>query len=153
MRTDLYIRTPEVNDALEISTFVCQVANDCLGADANVIVKTISPATVKSNLQNPNYAYVLGYVGQELAGVAAIREKKHVYHLFVAPKHHNQGIAKSLWHFLKAEAVAKGASHFTVNSSLYAVPVYQKFGFSPISEPQFKNGIRYVPMQLTVVEA
>jgi hypothetical protein len=150
MRTELQIRTPEINDAQEISAFVCQVANDCLGPDANVIVKTISPATVRSNLQNPSYAYALGYVGQELAGVAAIREKKHVYHLFVAPKHH-QGVAKSLWHFLKADAVAQGTSHFTVNSSLYAVPVYQKFGFTPICEPQLKNGIRYVPMQLSIM--
>ena len=150
MRIAIKIRPPHLSEAEAISALVCSVAHACLGQDASAFVSTLSPSTVEGNLQNPSYSFALGFVGDELAGVAAIREQKHVHHLFVAPKYHNQGIAKSLWHYLKKEAVAQGTHLFTVNSSLYAVLVYQKFGFLPISQPQLKNGIAYVPMQLMV---
>lgn len=152
MQTPLEIRTAHISDALAISELVHNVAHGCLGADAAAFVSTISPSTVESNIQNPQYLYVLGFVGNELVGVAAIRDMKHFYHLFVAPKYQYKGIAKSLWHFLKTEAVATGSSIFTVNSSLYAVAVYEKFGFSPTGGLQSRNGISFVPMQLSVVD-
>ena len=34
----------------------------------------------------------------------------------------------------------------TVNSSLYAVPVYQRLGFEADSPPQRRNGLDFVPM-------
>lgn len=151
MQTLVEIRTAHISDAPAISELVNEVAHGCLGADAAAFVSTISPSTVASNIQNPQYLYVLGFVGNELAGVAAIREMKHFYHLFVAPEYQYKGIAKSLWHYLKTEAMATGTSIFTVNSSIYAVPVYEKFGFSPTNEPQTRNGISFVPMQLSVL--
>jgi GNAT superfamily N-acetyltransferase len=151
MQIPLEIRTAHISDALAISELVHRVAHGCLGADAAAFVNTISPSKVESHIQNPHYLYVLGFVGNELAGVAAMRDLKHFYHLFVAPEFQYKGIAKSLWHYLKAQAVLTGNGIFTVNSSLYAVAVYEKFGFSPTSEPQSKNGISFVPMQLSVL--
>jgi GNAT superfamily N-acetyltransferase len=151
MQIHLEIRTAHISDALAISELVHRVAHGCLGADAAAFVNTISPPTVVSNIQNPHYLYVLGFVGNELVGVAAIRDMKHFYHLFVAPEYQHKGIAKALWHYLKTQAVATGTDIFTVNSSLYAVSVYEKFGFSPTSEPQTKSGINFVPMQLSVL--
>jgi GNAT superfamily N-acetyltransferase len=145
------IRTAHISDALAIAKLVHRVAHHCLGADAAAFVNTISPSTVESNIQSPHYLYVLGFVGNELAGVAAIRDMKHFYHLFVAPEYQYKGIARSLWHSLRTRAVATGTGIFTVNSSIYAAAVYEKFGFSPTGEPQTNNGINFVPMQLSVL--
>jgi ribosomal protein S18 acetylase RimI-like enzyme len=150
MSISLDIRDAQITDASSISELVRGVAQACLGNDAPPFLNTVSPDTIKNYLQNPVYSYVLGFIGNELVGVAAIREKKHVYHLFVSPQHHHKGIAKSLWHHLFSDAVSNGVSMFTVNSSIYAVPIYEKFGFLVTSAPQSKSGINYVPMQLAV---
>jgi len=36
---------------------------------------------------------------------------------------------------------------FTVNSSLHAVPVYEKLGFKVVNQPQKADGLVFVPMQ------
>ena len=91
---------------------------------------------------------MLGLVDNKLVGVAAIRDNQHCYHLFVAPEYHKKGIAGLLWQYLKAEAVATGTVSFTVNSSIYAVPVYEKFGFNETQGLQMVNDIRFVSMAL-----
>lgn len=42
----------------------------------------------------------------------------------------------------------KGFSHVTVNSSAYAVPVYQHLGFVVMRPEQCVSGIRFTPMTL-----
>ncbi|WP_374483815.1 GNAT family N-acetyltransferase [Zoogloea sp.] len=59
---------------------------------------------------------------------------------------HGQGIASALWQRLKAGA--GNTPHFTVNSSLYAVPPHAAFGFVPTAEVQARNRVRYQPMAL-----
>ena len=150
MQISLEIRTANIADASAISELVHSVAQSCLGTDAPPFLNTISPATFESYIRDPIYSYVLGFLDNELVGIAGLREKKHFFHLFVLPKHQCKGIANSLWHHLKTDAVSHGIKMFTVNSSIYAVPIYRKFGFLPTSEPQSINGINYLPMQLAV---
>lgn len=150
MKPILEVRAATVADASSISGLVRSVAQFCLGNDAPPFLNTVSPDIFEGYLENPNYSYVLGFLDNELVGIAAMREKKHFYHLFVSPKHHYKGIAKTLWHYLKSDAVSNGINMFTVNSSIYAVPIYEKFGFSATNGPQTRNGINYVPMQLLI---
>jgi GNAT superfamily N-acetyltransferase len=150
MQIPLEIRSAKLTDASTISELVCSVAQSCLGDDATPFLNTVSSAAIESYIQNPIYSYALGFLDNELVGIAAMRDKKHFYHLFVSPNYHYNGIAKSLWHHLKSDAVSNGINMFTVNSSIYAVPIYKKFGFLPTGEPQTRNGINYVPMQLSV---
>ena len=104
---------------------------------------------ISSYITDPAFVYIMAFIGNELAGVAALKEQKHIYHLFVLPAFHQQGIAKHLWLHLKDQAIASGNNDvFTVKSSLYAVHVYSRFGFTATSEPQKKNGIQFQPMQL-----
>ena len=104
---------------------------------------------IASYITDPAFVYIMAFIGNELAGVAALKEQKHVYHLFVRPAFHQQGIAKHLWLHLKDQAIASGNNNvFTVNSSLYTVHVYSRFGFTATSEPQEKNDIQFQPMQL-----
>lgn len=81
--------------------------------------------------------------GSKPVGMIGRRPPAHVALLFVDPKHHRKGIARALF-----EAAFDGSAHeVTVNSSLYAVRVYEKLGFEAIGGEETMNGIRAVPMK------
>lgn len=65
--------------------------------------------------------------------------------MFVSEKHQKKGIATLLW--LESHTFCK-ASIYTVRSSLYAVPVYEKFGFVKKSAIETKGTIQFQPMKL-----
>ena len=83
-----------------------------------------------------------------LAGVVAMRDHTHLFHLFVDPVFQNQGLSRQLWLHVKAMALSKGhAGGFTVNATIYAMPVYERFGFAATGAKVDKNGISFVPMR------
>ena len=92
-------------------------------------------------------------VGNELVGVVALRDNSHLYHLFVAQAHQGKGLGRSLWQSVKQAAFRAGnAGRFTVNSSLNAIPAYERFGFIPSGPKVEKHGVAFVPMQLVAAE-
>jgi|SRR6516162_297413 predicted GNAT family N-acyltransferase len=93
---------------------------------------------------------LLATAKRKIVGVIEIRNNRHVSLLFVAPEFHGQKIATQLWHraFRKSRAADATVREFTVNSSPYAVPIYEKFGFRQTSPEQTHNGLRFVPMNL-----
>ena len=80
MQISLEIRTARFADASSVSELVRSVAQACLGTDAPSFLNTVSPATIESCIQNPIYSYVLGFIDNELVGLAAMRDKQHFYH-------------------------------------------------------------------------
>ena len=98
---------------------------------------------------NAGTSYHVAEIDSRIVGFIALRDNKHIFHMFVDKAHHRQGVAAALWHVVRQAALAAGNSGtFTVNSSNYAVPVYEKMGFVRTAEMQCKNGIFYNPMQL-----
>ena len=98
---------------------------------------------------NAGMAYYVAEKEGAIVGFIALRDNKHVFHMFVDKAHHRQGIAAALWRCALAAAFEAGnPGEFTVNASNYALPVYAKMGFVPTAEMQCKNGIYYNPMQL-----
>ena len=94
-------------------------------------------------------AYYVAEKAGTIVGFIALRDNKHVFHMFVDKAHQRQGIAAALWQRARAAALEAGnPGEFTVNASNYAVPVYARMGFVPTAEMQCKNGIYYNPMQL-----
>ncbi|MES2017204.1 MAG: GNAT family N-acetyltransferase [Pseudomonadota bacterium] len=84
-----------------------------------------------------------------LLGFIAVREHKHLFHMFVDQRHHRQGVARALWAVARQAALEAGnPGVFTVNSSNYALPVYRAMGFVQTDAMQFKNGLYYNPMLL-----
>ena len=79
----------------------------------------------------------------ELCGVIAIREKSHVYHLFVRSDAHRRGIARALFDHARRHS---GANTFTVNSSPYATRAYERLGFKATGPQCSENGLDFVPM-------
>lgn len=89
-----------------------------------------------------------------LAGFIAVRERSHVYSLYVDSRFHRRGIARRLWETARASALdpAHGAKHpgaFTVNASNHALPFYAALGFVPTAPTQ-EGIVRYNPMRLVL---
>ncbi len=94
-------------------------------------------------------AYYVADIDGLIAGFIAIRENKHIFHMFVDKAFHRQGIAKALWQVAREAAIDAGnPGVFTVNASNYAMPVYEAMGFVRTASRQCKNGIEYNPMQI-----
>lgn len=153
MQEQLTIRKAHSADASQISELIFKVAHSfnssASGEVAPWLLASITPSAVAGNIGDPKYSYLVGFMGQTLAGVIALHDTTHVHHLFVAPEFHRQGVAAKLWQRAKTDAIALGNSGgFSVRSSEFAVPVYERFGFRVIGARAEKGGIAFVPMKL-----
>ena len=119
------------------------------GYGADKFVEATTPTALRIFVARPDINYLIGEWDGEFCGAAAIRECRHLHHLFVAPACQGRGIGRQLWAAARDAAMAAGnPGKFTVNASLNAVPVYQRFGFEPIGGPQLGNGLIFLPMKL-----
>ena len=74
-------------------------------------------------------------------------ENQKVEHLFVDPGYQGIGLGRRLWEHLRDDALRSGnPGLFKVNSSLNAVPIYERFGFVVESPKVERYGGAYVPM-------
>jgi GNAT superfamily N-acetyltransferase len=131
-----------------IASFQSELTNDPSGAGAEEYFASVSVQAERAYLASERYRYLLAYSDSQLAGLIAIRDGSHLFHLFVERSHQGQGVARRLWERVLEELCAPGADGgFTVNSSLFAVPVYQAFGFVPAGSIQSMHGISFLPMR------
>jgi ribosomal protein S18 acetylase RimI-like enzyme len=79
----------------------------------------------------------------KVVGVLAI-QCKHVYWLFVDGEYQGSGIARKLFDIMLEELEPE---ELTVDASLYAVPIYRKFGFAETSAVKKFKGTKYIPMK------
>lgn len=87
----------------------------------------------------------------ELAGVIATKGKNHINMLFVKKEYHRQGIARRLFNAVEEACKSmNGISEITVNSTPYAVAVYNRLGFIETDNEQLVNGIRFTPMSYLI---
>ena len=87
----------------------------------------------------------------EIAGFIAVRERKHLFHMFVGVKWQRQGVGRELWEVARAAAIEGGGSgDFTVNASNFAVPVYEAMGFVRTAPTQCVKGLFFNPMALSL---
>ncbi|WP_312553547.1 GNAT family N-acetyltransferase [Massilia sp.] len=96
------------------------------------------------------HVYHVAQDGAALAGFVAVRADSHLFHLFVDKRWHGRGLARQLWNVARRAAIVRGGpGSFTVNSSNYAVPVYEAFGFVRIAPTQCVKGLYFNPMRYT----
>ena len=137
------------SDAVAISALIQQFTHEFTisanGSGAEQFLASVSVAAEVGYISDPRYHYINAFIGGVLAGFIAMRDRSHVFHLFVAPEFQRQGLATRLWQ--AALASAPDAAGFTVNSSPSAMPVYQRFGFAATSAQVEMHGICFVPMR------
>ena len=132
-----------------IARFQPMLTLDPTGAGAEQYLASVSETAEREYLGSLRYSYFVAEGKREVVGFIAIRDGTHLFHLFVAPESQRQGIATALWNHAREHLIrANGVSGFTVNSSLNAVPIYERFGFVPSGAKVHAHGIAYLPMSL-----
>lgn len=82
---------------------------------------------------------------EKLIGIIGLKNKgKHISLFFIRPEYHRKGIGKALFEYA---VNACPSTEITVNSSTYAIPFYQSFGFAVIGEKQNYHGLCSTPMR------
>ena len=92
----------------------------------------------------------LAWTGQTLAGIAEMREDRHLVQFFVGTRWQGRGIARRLWQRAMVDAQRRaGTSRFTLNATRCAVPVYLHLGFQATGPEAFSpSGVLTTPMVL-----
>jgi ribosomal protein S18 acetylase RimI-like enzyme len=145
------IRPATVADAEKLSALLIELSGPFYTSPTRVgaepFLASVSVEALRRYLSAPNFSYYVAEASGELAGFIALRDNSHLFNLFVATPFQRNGLATQLWGMVKAEALAAGnPGQFTVNASLNAVPVYQRFGFVCKGEIQFAHGISFQSM-------
>ncbi|MDX1810782.1 MAG: GNAT family N-acetyltransferase [Gammaproteobacteria bacterium] len=113
-------------------------------------LEMLSPEAFMRNL-TADFYYKVANKDQELIGFIGIKNKNHLYHLFVREDMQKQGVAHALWNaMLEIYIEQEKQKTFTVNASLNAKGFYEKLGFIAQAETLNRNGVRFVPMLLDV---
>lgn len=145
------IRLAVPSDAPAISALITRLSKfftvDATGVGAEGFLASLEPASIEKLISAPNFKYYAGLKNSEIVGVVAIRDNTHLFHLFVAGPWQGNGTGKLLWKHARDAAIAAGnPGRFTVNSTVFGVPVYESFGFKATGQKTETNGIAFIPM-------
>ena len=131
-----------------IASFQTELTDDPSGAGAEEFLASVSVQAEREYLASERYRFLIADSGSQLAGFIAIRDRSHLFHLFVERSHQRQGLARRLWEqALEKLCTPSSDGSLTVNSSLRAVSVYKAFGFVPAGSIQSMHGISFLPMR------
>lgn len=146
----LQIRSGRVEDAPALSALILRFSAELTlapdGTGAQRFFESVSAAALARLLADPRYLYVVAMQGATLAGFAGLRDRRHLFHLFVDTGFQRRGLATRLWQALRAGLDEAG--RFTVNSSPLARSFYERLGFVADGPCLEMNGLAFVPMTL-----
>ncbi|MFC1946696.1 GNAT family N-acetyltransferase [Chloroflexota bacterium] len=117
----------------------------------NEFSKAADPDFMRYRLANNRFILV-AFDEDVLTGVIEVRNNNHISLFFVRKEYMGKGIGKTLNKLAIDKCLESNPSltQIDVNSSPYAVPIYEKLGFVIVDLEQTVNGIRYNPMALTL---
>lgn len=92
------------------------------------------------------------YENEKIIGVIGTRDRFHISLMFVSKDYQKRKIATKLFTTVVDSLKEENSKSFemTVNSSPYAVKIYERLGFWATDNEQIKNGIRFMPMKMIV---
>jgi GNAT superfamily N-acetyltransferase len=111
----------------------------------------IQPFKIAERQLNQTNIWV-AYKYSELIGMIEIRDNKCISLLFVDKKYQRLGIAKRLFNASLKEIIERDLNleKLFVHASPYSVPVYRRMGFIETGNMCEENGIKYLPMEMTI---
>ena len=149
----MIFRAARDSDAEAISELILSFRQEYMldpsGRGAEEFLASVSVEAERGYIGSTRYYYLLAEAEGKIVGVIALRDRTHVFRLFVVRALQGKGLARELWRRACQAVVQAGQPlEFTVNSSQMAVPVYRRFGFEQCSPPVEMHGITFVPMRL-----
>ena len=110
-----------------------------------------APQAIRSHITDGHHSYLVARFEDQLIGVLGVRDNRHLLHLFVAEPYQRWGVARMLWNHAKADALkTEDEIDMLVRSSVFAVPVYERFGFTACGRRVDEPGVSYVPMRQVI---
>jgi len=144
------IREATEHDVMQIKSLVASLAHFYMNDNTTELPAWFQGTLTESEFLKRVFSDVYSnyiYESQgEIVGYISMKETSHLYHLFVSEAHHGKGVSRCLWEHAKKECVSE---KYTLRSSLYAVPIYRKFGFIEAGPAGVKDGIGFLPMELS----
>ena len=147
-------RPLDTNDIPEVSELIARVfdkfvAPECSSEGIREFHRYIQPGALRKRFRS-NHFGVIAIEQDTIVGAIEMRGHHHISLLFVAPEFQHRGIARELLHqaLLICSDSEPSLLEISVNSSSYAVPIYERLGFCKAGDRQVKNGICFNPMVL-----
>jgi predicted GNAT family N-acyltransferase len=140
----------------EISQLIKRVYDEFVSFDYTIegnqfFYDWIQPDKIaKRQIENRNI--LIATSGRKIIGVIEIRENNRISLLFVDKEYQGQGVAKRLFDESLKEIIQRDPNldKFYVHASPYSIPIYKKMGFIETDNMKEKNGIKYLPMEMTI---
>ncbi|MEC5385038.1 GNAT family N-acetyltransferase [Uliginosibacterium sp. H3] len=146
----VHVRAGIGQDAETISALVMQSRYSFFahpdGRGTKAFMLAASPDAIRQYLLGERHAYLVAELDDTVIGAFGVRDRRHIFHLFIAEEVRGQGIARLLWQNGRDRLLDAG--DVTVNASLSAVAMYERFGFFVAGEQVERNGVVFVPMRL-----
>lgn len=138
----------ENDEAFAIEQMIDQVSRRMVCQDFDEGGNTEFFGAVSSMLhQRPEgHLALVARVDKRPVGYIHIRDGNHICLFFVNLSYQGQGIGRLLFEEAVRQCYPHGSAYFEVNSSLFAVPIYEALGFQRQSGVRLVNGIRFVEL-------
>jgi hypothetical protein len=150
MDMDIRCRFMKKGEEEKVCALVEKVFNEFVAPDydsegVNEFFKFANPLAMAGR-RGPEQVVILAEKGGDIVGVIEMRNSNHIALLFVSCL--GEGVARELVKRAVKECRKRhpDLKTITVNSSLFAEPVYRRMGFMTTGSAQKKNGIIFVPM-------
>lgn len=155
--TDLMIRLVPPEELSQAMCLVREVFQQHVAPEFSLAgIEEFSSFTTQESAQERHkqgHVFLAARIGDDLAGVAEVRDHNHICLLFVRNDHRCSGVGRRLIRACAAlcRQVNPNLERLTVNASPNAVEAYLRFGFQPTEQEQLHNGIRFTPMALELL--
>ncbi|HWX66299.1 MAG TPA: GNAT family N-acetyltransferase [Rhodanobacter sp.] len=153
-RLALHMRMGRPDDARAIGVLARRVTRRWIVPDQPndaglALLSRLSAKVIREKMLG-GQRFHLGYAGDVLVGVSAMRDDSHLVQFFVSTRYQRRGIARQLWLRTMRDAVRRAGTHrFTLNATRCAVPVYVHLGFVQTGpEGLSPMGVVTTPMML-----
>lgn len=155
MRDFIEIRPVRKEDITIINELIYNCFNEFISGDyseegINEFLRFINTDNIIKRYDQGSYILV-ACSNEKIVGVIELKDFIHISLLFVSKDYHKRGIARELVN--KAiEVCVKNyyIKAITVNSSHYAIEIYEKLGFYKIENEKCVNGIKFTPMKIDI---
>ncbi|RJP35378.1 MAG: GNAT family N-acetyltransferase [Actinobacteria bacterium] len=153
MRGPIAFREMAAGDEQGVSALIEEVFNEFIAPDyapggIEEFKKHIVPEDLLRRHERGDSFILLAEEDGELVGVIDVRDGSHIRLFFVRKDHHGKGVGRNLFD-LSLERCRRddpALEEITVNSSPYAIHIYENLGFTVAGPERTRNGMRHIPM-------
>jgi GNAT superfamily N-acetyltransferase len=155
MNMEITLRSLREDDIEAASRLVLEVFDEAIAPyyspeGVRVFHSYASPEAMARRAGQEDHFTVLACAGDEIVGVAEVRDDHHVAMLFVSTRLQRGGVGRQLLRRVIETCVKTnpGLEALELHSSPNSVAAYETMGFVATGPERTVNGIRFTPMSL-----